>query len=236
MEKIIAQEFIEGEDRLGDAYKKLRDSEHLDQLEILHYHPGYITPEEFFHRMFMSVHRIKRAQKNLTVLFNSVDQLSARFPLCAKQEIFIPGIIESLSGEGITSIFITVDEPGQPAEQYGLLPMADLILSFYPYRFTLGSYFGHLKEAARRYNREEQFSQNIEKNEFRNLDRDSLREEIVLEVVRFAGGQRAGAKGLLELVDKPEISPHDKAGLHFTELSPKHPLGESLRYRQHIIN
>ena len=43
---------------------------------------------------------------------------------------FIPGIIASLSGEDITSMFIAVDEKGQPEEQYGLIPMADLVLSF----------------------------------------------------------------------------------------------------------
>jgi hypothetical protein len=133
-------------------------------------------------------------------------------------------MIECLSGEGITSIFIAVEEPGQPAEQYGLLPMADLILSFRPYKFSLGAYLGHLEEAARRPNREGEFSQRQETIKLKSQPLDSFREEIVLEVVRFAGGQRAGAKGLLELVDNPADSMHGKAGLHFTELSPKYPL------------
>jgi hypothetical protein len=117
-------------------------------LEILYYHPGYITPEEFFHRMYMSLRRIRHeTQNNITVLFNSLDQLNSRFPLCAKQEIFIPGIIECLNGEKATSIFIAVNEPGQPTEQYGLLPMADQILSFNPYCFDFADYYGHIRES-----------------------------------------------------------------------------------------
>ena len=49
-------------------------------------------------------------------------------------DIFIPSIIQILIGESITSIFIAVDEKDQPVEQYGLLPMADLILSFHQYQ------------------------------------------------------------------------------------------------------
>lgn len=112
--------------------RDVADFEKSNHLEILYYHPGYITPEEFFHRVFISVHRLKhQGQEELTVLFNSLDQLSARFPLCAKEEIFVPGIINLLSGEKITSIFIAVEEAGQPEEQYGLLPMADLVFKFH---------------------------------------------------------------------------------------------------------
>jgi KaiC/GvpD/RAD55 family RecA-like ATPase len=178
--------------------------ESADSLEILYFHPGYITPEEFFHRLFLSVQRMKKADIDgnrpfkLTLMFNSLDQVFARFPLCAKQEIFIPGVIEFLCGEGITSIFIAVDERGQPAEQYGLLPAADLILSFYPYSFKFEDYRRHLLSGIGGTEKREQVRQQIEKVGD-ELD-GTYREEIVLQVVRFAGGRRAGASGLLELV------------------------------------
>ena len=79
-------------------------------------------------------------------MFNSLDQISARFPLCAKQEIFIPGIIQTLSGEDVTSICVAVDEPGQPVQQYGLLPMADLIVSFSKRRFTTQDYYSQIEK------------------------------------------------------------------------------------------
>ena len=103
-------------------------------LEILYYPPGYISPEEFIHRIIVSIHKLKKTKKDVTVIFNSIDQIAARFPLCAKMDIFIPSIIQILTGESITSIFIAVDEKDQPVEQYGLLPMADLILSFHQYQ------------------------------------------------------------------------------------------------------
>lgn len=185
-----------------------------DLLEILYYPPGYITPDEFFHRMFMSIYRFKYRNKaasvrneanetGITVLFNSLDQLSARFPLCAHQPIFIPAMIQSLSGEDVTSIFIAVDEPGQPPTQYGLLPMADLILSFGRYKIREQDY-------ATLHNR---------KMEPGVDDKKGYKDAIILEVARFSGGQKAGTRGLLELVYSDKYSDEsflkDKPGLHF---------------------
>lgn len=175
-----------------------------NDLEILYYPPGYITAEEFFHRMFLSVYRLRKRKRQTTLLFNSLDQLSARFPLCAHQPIFIPGIIESLSGEKVTSIFIAVDEPGQPATQYGLLPMADLILIFERYQIQKEDYYLlHGKQ-----------------DDFKSLperERDELVSCILLEVSRFAGGQQAGTRGILELVYSDKISDSliKRPGLHF---------------------
>ena len=52
----------------------------------------------------------------------------------------------ALTGEKVTSIFIAVDEPGQPRELYGLLPLADLVISFYRHLFSFKDYFTHLSE------------------------------------------------------------------------------------------
>ncbi|WP_456324371.1 RAD55 family ATPase [Desulfonauticus submarinus] len=221
MERILKQQF-------KSAQQTINDLEKDNCLEILYYPPGYITPEEFFHRMFISVHRLKQNGKKLTVLFNSLDQLTARFPLCAKQEIFVPGIIELLTGEKVTSIFIAVEEPGQPAEQYGLLPMADLILSFHLYRFNFENYCTYLNEIRKSKNKTDKFKERIET--IKQNPQRSFREEIVLEVMRFAGGQRAGAKGLLELIDEDKINEalYEYPGLYFTPLNANFE-GEILR-------
>ena len=184
-------------------------------LEILYYPPGYITPDEFFHRMFMSIYRSKyasevensiRPRKKITLLFNSLDQLAARFPLCAHQPIFIPAMIQSLSGENVTSIFIGVDEPGQPPTQYGLLPMADLILTFGRYKIRERDYYTH----------------HGKKNEYKILEEKQevkqSRDAIILEVSRFSGGERAGVKGLLELIYSDKSTDSllvGQPGLHF---------------------
>ena len=187
MEQIRQQEFKKS--------RRLDELEQDDRLEILYYHPGYITPEEFFIEMHLSILRLKHRKRKLTVLFNSLDQLGGRFPLCAKQEIFVPGIIEALSGEGATSIFIAVDEPGQPVEQYGLLPMADLILSFYPYRFTFEGYYSHLNAARGLAEEKGAFKDRI--GQGLETEKSTHRDEIVLKVVRFAGGQRRVHKASL---------------------------------------
>lgn len=190
---------------------QLRELEMKNRLEILYFHPGYITPEEFFHRVYMSVHRLKKHAKHLNVMFNSLDQLAARFPLCAKQQIFVPGLINFFSGEQITSIFIAVEEEGQPKEQYGLLPMADLILSFGMERVRYQNYrtlVSKLSEEARGHRYEE-----VTKGP--KVDSE-LRSAVILQVERFAGGQRAGARGILELVEdfnKQDL--YASNGLHF---------------------
>ena len=132
LNKILKNEFPSKD---GDKEWKAEDLVENGRLEILYYPPGYISPEEFIHRIIVSIHKLKeKNNKNVTVIFNSIDQIAARFPLCAKLDIFIPSIIQILIGEAITSIFIAVDEKDQPVEQYGLLPMADLILSFHQYQ------------------------------------------------------------------------------------------------------
>ena len=54
------------------------------------------------------------------------------------------------------------------------------------------------------------------------------REVIVLQVDRFAGGQRAGARGLLELADAEALSLglYERPGLHFTKLSTEFDPGK----------
>ncbi|HKP53231.1 MAG TPA: ATPase domain-containing protein [Chloroflexia bacterium] len=221
MEKIREIEFNQSKITVNDLQKQ-------NKLEILYYHPGYITPEEFFHRMFISIQRLKKGKRNLTVLFNSLDQLASRFPLCAKQEIFIPGILEALTGENATSIFIAVDERGQPAEQYGLLPMADLILSFYPHRFNFDDYYDHLDEVWHLEAQKGSWGRRIQKVKAEYAGEKTQIDAVVLQVVRFAGGQQAGARGILELVDKGGLGLHGQPGLQFTKLSSKYDPGQPI--------
>ncbi|MBN1439380.1 MAG: hypothetical protein JW929_08230 [Anaerolineales bacterium] len=201
----------------------LNTIENDNRLEVLYFPPGYITPEEFFHRVFISVHRLKLKNKQLSVLFNSLDQITARFPLCAKQEIFIPGIIQTLSGEGVTSICIAVNEPGQPTQQYGLLPMSDLIVSFSVRRFRIHDYYSHINKGWQKdFNEQEPLYQKfLALQQTASEVHDLYREAVVLQVIRFSGGERAGKRGILELINNDELKrfPYPKAGLHFTPMS-----------------
>lgn len=205
--------------------KQLAELERDDDLEVLYYPPGYITPEEFFHRMYLSIQRLRHEspETDITLLFNSLDQIGSRFPLCAKERVFIPGIIETLSAERITSIFIGVDEPGQPPEQYGLLSMADLILSFEKRKFPLLDYLGHLKIS---WPKDEKARKKKENSIRAQLG--SKPAAVVVQVERFSGGQTAGKGGILELVKpgtylRKEV--YKKEGLYFTEFSPQFSQG-----------
>lgn len=205
---------------------KLEDLENKDKLEILYYPPGYITPEEFFHRMYLSIQRLKynNPKARITLLFNSLDQLGARFPLCAEEQIFIPGIIGTLCAEQITSLFIGVEESGQPPEQYGLLSMADVILSFRKRMFEQLDYFGHLGFS----------EQEVLAEDFKEIRQDLGRRPrvVILQVERFSGGETAGKGGILELVKADDTrlcklygKKQKKQGLCFTEFSPQFDQG-----------
>lgn len=228
MSKIIHQEFV-------STGVSLSDLEQKGKLEIIYYPPGYITPEEFFHRMYLSIQSMKHSRINedqdvkISLLFNSLDQLSSRFPLCAKEEIFVPGIIETLSAEDITSFFIAVEEPGQPEEQYGLLSMADVIIKFSHKLFARKHYCGHLNEYL------ESESRKLSEVEIERIKigLGEFHPAIVMRVIRFAGGQAAGAGGILDLIDNRSpvydiYALHDdikSEGLYFTPFSPKHDQG-----------
>ena len=203
-----------------------------DKIEILYFPPGYVTPEEFFHRVFMSVQRLKSHQGNpdIIVLFNSLDQLSSRFPLCAKQQIFIPGIIATLRSENVTSFFIAVEEPGQPPEQYGLLSMADALITFTREKIDKEHYLGHLNDTLQ-LKKDSKYDYNI-----KNISK--TQHVVALRIVRFSGGHAAGAGGLIELIhsDDPKASLYKnrlkskngllKTGLVFIPFSPSFDEGE----------
>jgi hypothetical protein len=180
------------EARLKDAAKTLAKLEEGSALEINYFPPGYITPEEFFHRLLLSINRMTAAKDtHLTVVFNSLDQLDSRFPLCAEQRIFIPGIIQMLCGEGVSSFFVGAGNSDEPGTFHGLRSMAELILSF-----------DHDSQSA------EGLKACLAKDtsaeaQLRIVERagDFPREVVKVRVARYAGGKAAGARGLLELVE-----------------------------------
>ncbi|MEW5767467.1 MAG: hypothetical protein AB1797_07535 [bacterium] len=88
-----------------------------------------------------------------------------------------------------------------------------MIFSFTQQQFADEDYHAHLKE-------ENKTNKNIEevKTQLGNKP-----QAVMLRVVRFAGGQAAGAGGILELVgqDKPLYDIYkEKEGLHLTQFSP----------------
>jgi KaiC/GvpD/RAD55 family RecA-like ATPase len=221
------------------ATKKLDALLAEGRLEILYYPPGYITPEEFFHRMLLSIYRMRAANEarkvseraakdgksggsgleqevhsyGITLLFNSLDQIASRFPLCAKEEVFIPGIIQTLSSIGVTSVFVGADTEGIDKSLKDLLSMAELVLRA---RRKKNPKKERLKEIlARTISERRQGLSNS------NLDSliDALPKDLTiteLTVERYAGGKPAGSQGMLELVtDKSLFKSILNPGLQF---------------------
>lgn len=192
----------------------LSNLEDSGRLEISYFPPGYITPEEFFHRVLLSVSRLKAGDQHshVSLLFNSIDQLSSRFPLCAKEDIFVPGLIQMLSAEGVTSFFVAAHEPhqkDQTSEYHGLLSMAELILEFERDEFDRDHYLACVEKTQ---------SPKETNLALASQKLSPLREAVRLRVARFAGGEPAGSSGILELIDS--ASPlfdlfGKKEGLHF---------------------
>ena len=178
------------------AVPTLETLEEKGLLEILYFPPGYITPEEFYHRLLLSINRLKHGNggdPGVSLLFNSLDQLATRFPMCAKEPIFIPGIIQLLAGEKVTSFIVAASE-GVECDYYGLGSLADVILEFEHRDFPRDDVRLHLNAVM-------PGNQAIYNSESTKRKNQSLRRAVVVTVGRFSGGHSAGAEGILELLD-----------------------------------
>lgn len=153
------------------------------------------------------------------LLFNSLDQIASRFPLCAQERVFIPGIIQTLSSLGVTSVFVAADTEKPDGGLRNLLSMAELIV---------------------RVKRTEPETKKRLREILKNGDKTSLRTDLTeeqlerawaefpdpcaiseLTVERYAGGRPAGMQGMLELVK--EGTPFFrllKPGLQFIPYQP----------------
>ena len=123
----------------GQGEKTIRKLIREDRLEILHNEIGRVSPEEFFHKIYVAVkrNRVQRTKRAAeVVVVNGLDQLEARFPLIAAEGMFVPALCQLLKGCEVCSVIISaVGESSSTAGQslYGLLPMADLILRIEPF-------------------------------------------------------------------------------------------------------
>src|ERR1039458_7921783 len=112
-------------------------------------------------------------------------RLSSRFPLCAKQSIFVPGIIQMLCAEQITSYFVAAHDKNARADYYGLDSMAELIVQLNRRVFDRAVYLGYVKRAFQ-----------LPTAEYEKLIATWPEKvgAVELKIERFAGGQPAGAE------------------------------------------
>jgi len=201
MTEVLAEVKSASQSRTGGIHGTIKSLTSVDEmleeglLEIDYYHPGYITPEEFFNRLLLSINRLRGTGRstNVTLFFNSLDQLWSRFPLCSEESVFVPGLINTLNAEGVTSIFATRPDRDGRQEHSALLSMADLILAF---KRKKTSRRGYLKAFERTYNNALAASTPVKGKTL----------AIELTVERFGAGRSAGARGYLELVTKGSLT------------------------------
>jgi KaiC/GvpD/RAD55 family RecA-like ATPase len=105
------------------------------RLLVEYFWPGYIPPSEFMHRVvvategMLSFHKGANGQ-NLFVVLNGLDHLTARHPLCAREEMFVPAIISYFKQHSSSIFVVAATEPESARSLAGLEPMADCLLKF----------------------------------------------------------------------------------------------------------
>jgi KaiC/GvpD/RAD55 family RecA-like ATPase len=176
----------------------VRKLEREGRLEIAYFPPGFITPEEFFNRLQLSIARNRSGAKDvqLLVAFNSLALLASHFPLCAEHKIFIPAVVELLEHEGVTSFFVSATGM---TDEHGLLSLADPILHFERKEIdveALTELLGATKP--------------LQPN---SLSRKTTIVE--MNVQRFAGGTSAGESAHLALFERSPGAPFTP-GLYFS--------------------
>jgi KaiC/GvpD/RAD55 family RecA-like ATPase len=178
--------------------KRIWESDLRKRLEIMYFPPGNITPDEFLHRILVSVKRLQQYKKDqpITLLFNSVDQLGPRFPLCAKEPMFIAALLQILSAERVTSVFVAASEARESTANYhGIESIAELILEF-------------THDTQQNNELKTQALLRAIKNPIRD-PMPSIKtwlsgrgnRNVMVQVMRHAGGHAAGAHAIVEFVD-----------------------------------
>lgn len=97
-------------------------------IDVLPVRPGCITPEEFLERVLRMVDS-DGAEKVARVLFVAQDRLGVRFPLCARQSLFLTTLMDMLRDRGAATVAIGVDEGQEGGDAQGLAANAELVVS-----------------------------------------------------------------------------------------------------------
>ncbi len=116
----------------------VQDAIDRDQLEILYNWPGFITPAEFFHRVFVALMRPRKDDSGNAprtaevVVLNGLDHLGSKFPLCAREKIFVPALVSLFRGCGVCSLIVAAEDTTPDADKSPVRALADLTLEFSP--------------------------------------------------------------------------------------------------------
>lgn len=190
------------------------------QLVQVYFPPGNITPEEFLHIVFLEVKRLKnhrmstRGTQRITLVFNGLDQLGARFPLCAEVKLFAAALLQMLGGEGVTTIIVAAAEMGETSDYHGLTSIAELIIRFGRRKLERHERANYIesvrwlveeeKKKAGEIGGERYSSQKEGWHETVEKYLSSEPQPTIITVERQAGGLASGARAVLELVGRKD--------------------------------
>lgn len=125
-----------------------------DRLEILYNWPGYVTTNEFFHRVFVALARTRRgdpwvghlsdgakqevrhglgtgqAERRTAeiVVVSGLEHLDVKFPLCASEKMFVPALVSLFRYFKVCSVVISAEH--RKTVSHDIRPLSDLILEF----------------------------------------------------------------------------------------------------------
>lgn len=123
------------------ALKRVQYLFYDDKLSFIHYEPAYISPGEFFHRVYVALKRprqgfqdtARREERAGFVIVDGLDQIESKFPLCAKEPLFVSSLVSLFkTDKHACAVFISSQDPEdslQPSAS-ALLPLSDLLLKF----------------------------------------------------------------------------------------------------------
>lgn len=125
-----------------DAVKALING---DRLGILYNWPGYMSPEEFFHRLYTALNRLRSSEtfkvgdrelaapeRNTVemVVLDGLDHMEAKFPLWTKEKVFVPSLVSMLRCYKICTIVSAAQRDTGDPSWTDIQPLAELILEF----------------------------------------------------------------------------------------------------------
>ncbi|MCX7765819.1 MAG: hypothetical protein N2246_03825, partial [Candidatus Sumerlaeia bacterium] len=198
-----------------------------DLLEVMYFWPGYLTPQQFLHRVFLSLERGQSGDQKTgfdLVVLNGIDQLAARFPLCAKEKMFLPSLLTVFRRKGITTIVVAAEEEQVESPQAALLPLSDLVLRFDMYKVNAQNYLKLVKkfEEAKK---KTSLPSPVEMSGWQTAEVDSrITGEMrcfVVEAMRVHWGQVGARRALIE---RARINGKDR--MRIIPLPVDFPLGE----------
>jgi KaiC/GvpD/RAD55 family RecA-like ATPase len=106
-------------DKDGNRKEKCR------KMIMASFRPGCITPEQFI----FCIEKLLEKGRFTRILFDSTAQLSMKFPLLARDELFVPALVDLFKSKNVISIFI--DPKGEGANKqlsYTLSNLADYLV------------------------------------------------------------------------------------------------------------